>query len=151
MLSKRRVTPFAVARFDGVLLYNTVQAGIINPGSAELQVAHFKVHAGRQLHPVWALGDLAQEIYSYCITAQKASVSGTHLQVSLVGTWVSTEQFSIVIATNVEWHIASSMLREQAEHAFQDIRNGKRSSWPMEILMLPVSADSLSPPSSAMD
>ena len=91
-------------------------------GLTRSPIVYFKVLAGVQAHPVWALDDLAIEIYSCCQAAKEAGVSDTHLQVSVTGSWVSTENFSNIIASDVEWHIASSNLRTKAERAIAEMR-----------------------------
>ncbi len=138
----RRHTAYAVARFDGALLYDSVRAGLMTTGLTKSPIVHFKVMAGVQSHPVWALDDLAVEIYAYCQAAKGAGVSETHLQVSVTGSWVSADDFSNIIANYIEWHIASSNLRTKAEHALADMKRSKRESWPSVALNLPVAQKS---------
>jgi hypothetical protein len=106
-------------------------------------IVHFKVIAGHQSHPVWALDDLAEEIFAFCQVAKESGVSETHLQVSMVGTWVSADRFSNIIASNIEWHIASSELRTRAECLYAELKNGRKASWPQKSLFLPVSDQDL--------
>jgi hypothetical protein len=131
-------TAYAVAHLDGVLLYHGVRAGLMTTGLTKSPIVYFKVLAGVQSHPVWALDDLAIEIYSCCQAAKEEGVSDTHLQVSVTGSWVSAENFSNIIASDIEWHIASSSLRTKAERAIAEMRKGKKNSWPLESLILPV-------------
>ncbi len=131
-------TAYAVAHLDGVLLYHGVRAGLMAPGLTKSPIVYFKVLAGVQSHPVWALDDLAIEIYSCCQAAKEEEVSDTHLQVSVTGSWVSTENFSNIIASDIEWHIASSSLRTKAERAMAEMRRKGRDSWPLDPLTLPV-------------
>lgn len=132
---KRPYTPYAVARLDGALLYHDILAGFMN----QSPIVHFKVMAGHQSHPVWALDDLAEEIFAFCQVAKESGVSETHLQVNIVGTWVSADRFSNIIASNIEWHIASCDLRTKAEYRYAELKNGRKAAWPQTILFLPVS------------
>ncbi len=134
----RTHTAYAVAHLDGVLLYHSVRAGLMTTGLTKSPIVYFKVMAGVQSHPVWALDDLAIEIYSCCQAAKEEGVSDTHLQVSVTGSWVSAENFSNIIASDVEWHIASSNLRTRAERAIAEMRRRGRASWPPDPLTLPV-------------
>ncbi len=131
-------TAYAVAHLDGVLLYQGVRAGLMATGLTKSPIVSFKVLAGAQSHPVWALDDLAIEIYSCCQAAKEAGVSDTHLQVSVTGSWVSGENFSNIIASDVEWHIASSALRTKAERALAEMKKRGKDSWPLDPLTLPV-------------
>ncbi len=131
-------TAYAVAHLDGVLLYRDVRAGLMTTGLTKSPIVYFKVMTGIQSHPVWALDDLAIEIYSCCQAAKEEGVSDTHLQVSITGSWVSTENFSNIIASDVEWHIASSNLRAKAERAIAQMKRKGRDGWPLDSLTLPV-------------
>ncbi len=131
-------TAYAVAHLDGILLYRDVRAGLMTTGLTKSPIVYFKVMTGVQSHPVWALDDLAIEIYSCCQAAKEEGVSDTHLQVSVTGSWVSTENFSNIIASDVEWHIASSNLRTKAERAIAEMRKKGKDAWPRNLLTLPV-------------
>jgi hypothetical protein len=131
-------TAYAVAHLDGVLLYQGVRAGLMTTGLTKSPIVQFKVLAGVQSHPVWALDDLAIEIYSCCQAAKEEGVSDMHLQVSVTGSWVSAENFSNIIASDIEWHIASSHLRTKAERAVAEMRKKGRDAWPPDPLILPV-------------
>jgi hypothetical protein len=134
-------TVYAVAHLDGALLYRCARAGWMTTGLTKSPIVQFKVLAGVQSHPVWALDDLAIEIYTYCQAAQEEGVSDSHLQVSVTGSWVSGENFSNIIASSVEWHIASSKLRAKVEREISGKRK-KSDSWPLDLLTLPVQAAS---------
>jgi len=131
----RPYVPYAVARLDGALLYRDILAGFMNG----LPVIHFKIKTGQQMHPVWALEDLAEEIFAFCQVAKESGVSETHLQVNVVGTWVSADQFSNIVANNIEWHVASCDLRAKADRLYSELKNGRKASWPQQSLYLPVS------------
>ncbi len=134
----RNYTAYAVTRLDGALLHSSICAGLMSTGLTKSPIVHFRVLAGVQPHPVWALDDLAIEIYSYCQAAKDAGVSDMHLQVSVIGSLVSTEKFFNVIAGYIEWHIPSSRLRTEAERVLAKMRRNGRTSWPGESLSLPV-------------
>ncbi len=134
----RNYTAYAVTRLDGALLHSSICAGLMTTGLTRSPIVHFKVLAGVQPHPVWALDDLAVEIFSYCQAAKQAGVSDTHLQVSVTGSLVSVENFSNIIAGYIEWHIPSSQLRTEAERVLSKMRRNGKASWPVESLALPV-------------
>ncbi|MBN2116283.1 MAG: hypothetical protein JW730_06925 [Anaerolineales bacterium] len=134
----RNYTAYAVTRLDGALLHSSICAGLMTTGLTKSPIVHFKVLAGVQPHPVWALDDLAVEIFSYCQAAKQAGVSDTHLQVSVTGSLVSVENFSNIIAGYIEWHIPSSQLRTEAERVLSKMRRNGKTSWPVESLSLPV-------------
>jgi len=138
MKSRTPYTAYAVTHLDGSLLYSSVRAGLMTTGLTTSPIVHFKVLAGVQSHPVWALDDLAVQIYSYSQAANKAGVSDTHLQVSVTGSWVSAENFSNIIANYVEWHIPSSQLRGAAEKLYSEMRRSRSNSWPASPLTIPV-------------
>jgi len=131
-------TPYSVARFDGAIMFNSIRAGLMKTGITKSPIVFFKVRAGAQLHPVWALDNLAMEIYAYCETAKAADVSETHLQVAVTASWVSGENFSNLFATFVEWHIASSELRKRARLISAELINRKGHDWPADELNIPV-------------
>lgn len=109
-------------------------------GITKSPIVHFKIKAGVQYHPAWAIDELAIEIYSYCQAARVSGVGPTHLQVSIAATWVSGETFSNLIVTNVEWHIASQKLREQALRIYSEAKRSRKypGDWPEENLSIPV-------------
>ncbi len=131
-------TAYAVAHLDGALLYHGIRAGLMTTGLTKSPIVSFKVLAGVQSHPVWALDDLALEIYTYCQAAKEEGVSDTHLQVSVKGSWVSAENFSNIIASDIEWHIASSHLRKKVERVIAEMRTSSREAWPLDPVTLPV-------------
>ena len=133
-------THYSIARFDGALLYEDFRAGLMTTGITKSPIVHFKVQAGIQQHPAWVIDELAIEIYCYCRAAQEASVSPTHLQVSLVASWISAETCSNLIVTNVEWHIASKALREHALRMYSEFSRKKKMpvDWPDDIITIPV-------------
>lgn len=134
----RNYTAYTVTRLDGALLHNSICAGLMTTGLTKSPIVQFKVLAGVQSHPVWALDDLAIEIYSYCQAARGAGVSDTHLRISVTGSLVSAEQFSNVIAGCIEWYIPSGHLRTEAQRILSKMMKSSKSSWPAEVLSLPV-------------
>ena len=133
-------THYSIARFDGALLYDDFRAGLMTTGITKSPIVHFKVKAGVQFHPAWAIDEMAIEIYCYCRAALEAGVSPTHLQVSVVASWVSAETCSNLIVTNVEWHIASKALRERALRMYSEFsrKKGVPVDWPEDIITIPV-------------
>ncbi|MEP0805330.1 MAG: hypothetical protein HRF47_07555 [Chloroflexota bacterium] len=132
---------YAIVRLDGAVMYDSIRAGLMKTGITQSPIVHFKVRAGVQYHPVWAIDELAVEIFSYCQAAKASNVGPTHLQVSIVATPVSGETYSNLVATNIEWHIASQQLREQALRVYSEAIQHKKkypSDWPAESMSIPV-------------
>lgn len=138
----RHQSHYSIARFDGALMYDDIRAGLMVTGITRSPIVQFKIKAGAQHHPAWAIDETAIEIYSYCQVAQISNVSPTHLQVSVAASWISGDRCSNLIVTNVEWHIASSRLREQAIRLYAEAIKHKKypKDWPEEILTIPVVA-----------
>ncbi|HXF85496.1 MAG TPA: hypothetical protein VNK49_08905 [Anaerolineales bacterium] len=132
---------YAIVRLDGAVMYDSIRAGLMKTGITQSPIVHFKVRAGVQHHPVWAIDELAVEIFSYCQVARASNVSLTHLQASITAMPVSGDLYSNLVATNIEWHIASQRLREQALRVYSEAIQHKKkypSDWPAEIMSIPV-------------
>jgi hypothetical protein len=132
--------PYAVARFDGALVFEGVQAGLLTTGVAKSPIVHFEVLTGLQTHPIWALDALAVKVYSYSLAAKSLKLSRTQLQISVTASWVSTNEFSILIATHIEWHVSPS-IRNFMEHLMLESKKNKAIEWPSTELHLPVQPD----------
>ena len=130
-------SPYAIARFDGVLMFDSIQAGVMTIGLTKSPILRFRVLAGVQSHPIWAVDRLALTIYSYCDVAKDMGLAKTALQVSITASWVSTEQFSNLIATHVEWHTASNV-RAAAQRILTDMGNDGKRLWPLTEMSLPI-------------
>jgi len=141
MLAKNQ-SSYSIARFDGALIYEDVRAGLMITGITKSPIVQFKIKAGAQYHPAWAIDETAIEIYSYCQVAKVSDVSPTHLQVSVAASWISGDRYSNLIVTNVEWHIASSKVRTQAIRLYSEAIKHKNypDDWPEEALTIPVAA-----------
>jgi len=130
-------SPYAIAHFDGVLMFDSIQAGVMTIGITKSPVVRFRVLAGVQSHPIWSLDRLALTVYSYCDVAKDMQLTKTALQVSITASWVSTEQFSNLIATHVEWHTASNV-RVAAQRILTDMGNDGKRLWPLTEMSLPI-------------
>ena len=130
-------TPYSVARLDGAVLFNTLQAGLMTTGFTKSPIVHFKVLAGIQQHPVWSLDRTAIAVYSYCETARRLKIGNTQLQVNIMGSWVSSDDFSNIIATHIEWH-TSKDVRDAAEKMIDDLARKNKSLWPVDSITIPV-------------
>ena len=133
---------YSIARFDGALMYDDIRAGLMITDITKSPIVQFRIKAGAQYHPAWAIDETAIEIYSYCQVAKVSNVSPTHLQVSVAASWISDDRFSNLIVTNVEWHIASARLREQAIRLYSETVKHRKypSDWPEENLSIPVAS-----------
>ena len=132
-----RHTPYAAARFDGALQFNSLQAGIMLSGQTQSPIVRYEVLAGAQNHPVWSLDRLALIVYSYCEVAKAEKLEETSLQVSVTASWVSTDRFSNLIATHIEWH-TSSTTRAAVQRMLAEMENGQEPLWPLTEMRLPV-------------
>ncbi|HUI87520.1 MAG TPA: hypothetical protein VLX61_02220 [Anaerolineales bacterium] len=130
-------SPYAIARFDGVLMFDSIQAGVMTIGLTKSPIVRFRVLAGVQSHPIWSLDRLAITVYSYCDVAKDLHLAKTALQVSLTASWVSTEQFSNLVATHVEWHTAPGV-RAAAQRILADMGNDGNHLWPLTEMSLPI-------------
>jgi hypothetical protein len=128
-------TPYANARFDGYLVFDSVQAGMVKIGMSSAPVVRFNVVTGIQRHPVFALDKLAIVIFSYCKAAQELCMNDTQLQTSWTASWVSTDNYSNLVATHVEWH-TSPKVRVAAQRMLAEFESG-RPSWPNDLLFFP--------------
>lgn len=130
-------TPYSVARLDGAVLFNTLQAGLMTTGLTKSPIVHFKVLAGIQQHPMWSLDRTAIAVYSYCETARRLKIGETQLQVNIMGSWVSSDDFSNIIATHIEWH-TSKDVRDAAEKMIDELARKNKSLWPVDSITIPV-------------
>lgn len=132
--------PYAVARFDGALVFASVRAGLIATGVAKSPIVQFDVLAGVQTHPIWALDALAVKVYSYALAAKNLKLSQTQVQVSVTASWVSTSEFSNLIATYIEWHVSPS-IRNSMDHLMLETKKGQATAWPSTEMRLPIQDD----------
>jgi len=129
--------PYAIARFDGALMFGDVQSGLMTTGAVQSPIVTFRVLAGAQIHPVWALDALAVKVYSYAYAARALKLGETQLQVSVTASWVSTCDYSNLIATQIEWH-APSNVRSFVERMIAEAKSGKFSAdWPSTEMRIP--------------
>lgn len=132
--------PYAIARFDGALVFEDVQAGLITTGVTKSPIVHFDILAGMQTHPIWALDALAVKVYSYALAAKTLKLSQTQVQISVTASWVSTNEFSNLIATHIEWHVSPS-IRNFMEHLMLESKKSRTAEWPSTEIRLPVQPD----------
>jgi len=132
-----RHTPYASARFDGALMFNSLQAGIMVTSETRSPIVRYEVLAGAQHHPVWSLDHLALVVYCYCEVAKVEKLEETDLQVSVTASWVSTDQFSNLIATYIVWH-TSSIIREAVSRMLAHLEDEQEHAWPLTEMQLPV-------------
>ncbi len=131
-----RYSPYAIARFDGFVIFGDVQMGMMKTGITRSPIVKFSVVAGYQKHPVYALDRLALIVYSYCQAAKSAGIGETSLQASITASWVSTEQFSNIVATHIEWHTAMT-IRPASQQILNDLIESQNRKWPPTEITLP--------------
>lgn len=132
-----RHTPYAAARFDGALLFTSLQAGIMVTGKTQSPIVRYEVRAGAQNHPVWSLDRLALVVYCYSEIAKAEKLEETDLQVSVTASWISTNRFSNLIATHIVWH-TSSAIRETVSQMLAHLEDEQEHVWPLTEIRLPV-------------
>ncbi len=133
------MTVYAVVHIDGELQVGSLQTGVL--GKTGTPAVSFKVYAGEQVHPVWALDVLAVVVYCYCQAARKYEID--RLQVNVTSHLVSGVFSSCVVAKSIQWH-TSKLVREKAERMITEMTFGKgklTDQWPStEPMELPVQA-----------
>lgn len=139
------MTTYASVHFDGTISCSNLVAGLLETPGLPSPVVNFRVTAGLQSHPAWALDRLAVVVYCYGQAARQGSPLGTgeFIQVNVQGTLVSNEHTSITVAHSIHWH-TSRRVRELAEHMITEIAsNGKFSDWPDTKLRIPVTPEEI--------
>jgi hypothetical protein len=134
-------TPYASAHFDGYILHNSIEAGLTTPSPSRSPIVRFKIAAGVQAHPIYALDRLAVTIYAYCKAASFLEMDETQMQASLTATWISTDNCSNLVTTHIEWHV-SSKLRVEAKKVISEMdKKGGPWQWPQGGVRLPNQRD----------
>ena len=130
---------FAVARFDGSVMFNDYRIGVtLQSGRGRALVVLFKILAGNQYHPLYALDELAIRVYAYCKTAADRNLRPTQLGASVTASPLSNESTTTLVLTHIEWHTDADT-RNQAELLFNRLRvNDEIQSWPNEVLDIPI-------------
>ena len=131
---------YAIARFDGSIMFRDYKIGI-TPVTGEEQslIMSFKILAGQQEHPLYALDELAVRMYSYCFTASARNLRSTQLQASVTASPLSNNRTTTLVLTHIEWH-TDIETRSQAEALWSKLRisDGIPDIWPQERIILPV-------------
>ncbi len=129
--------PYAIARFDGALMFANVQSGLMTTGTTKSPIVAFRVLTGMQVHPVWALDALAVKVYSYAYAARALNLDKTQLQVSITASWVSASDCSSLVATQIEWHVPSNV-RSFVERMIVKAKQGEFvADWPSTEMRIP--------------
>ena len=131
---------YATSHIDGGLDCSSLAIGVLK-NLPETPVIKAMIIAGKQKHPIWALGRLALVIYSYAAIAKKHYPKHVEpIQLNIFGSLVSNDRGSCVVAQSVAWH-TSDTIRSEAERMISELASGSRltSHWPsQEKMTLPV-------------
>jgi hypothetical protein len=134
-------TPYASAHFDGYILHNSIEAGLTTPSPSRYPIVRFKIVTGVQAHPIYALDRLAVTIYAYCKAASFLEMDETQVQAFLTAAWVSTNDYSNLVTTHIEWHV-SPKLRVEAKKVISEMdKKGGPWQWPQGEIRLPSQRD----------
>ena len=128
---------YAVARFDGSVMFSDCKIGISPISQEQSLVVLFKILAGIQQHPVYAFDELAVRVYAYCKTAKDRNLRPMQLGASVTATPVSNESITTLILNHIEWHTDVDF-RNSAESLYNRLRASNNiPSWPKNILNFP--------------
>ncbi len=128
---------YATSHIDGGLDCSSLAIGVLK-SAPNIPMVKAIVIAGKQKHPVWALGRLALVIYCFAATARKYYPKYLEpVQLNITGTLVSNESLSCVVAQSVVWH-TSDAIRSEAERMISELANGSRLTehWPSKLEMI---------------
>lgn len=134
---------YASSHIDGGLDCSSLSIGILKslPDSPMVKAM---IIAGRQAHPIWALDRLAVVIYCYAQSALRHYPRGPQpIQVNIIGTLVSSNNTSCVVARSVTWH-TSEAIRVDAERAISLLVADANltTRWPTQVEMtLPINGE----------
>jgi hypothetical protein len=141
---------YAAAHIDGTIDMKTVQIGVSNG----LPLATFRVVAGIQSHPAYAISRCALKVFAYAEAAKRFDIQT--IQVNLRANLISAEAVTVLVADgdlDIDWH-PSSDVRNAAEFKFAQM-TGRRSGrpndaipveWPKNTLHLPIQEPALARP-----
>ena len=132
--------PYAIARFDGSIMFRDYKIGVtLLTDRQQSLVILFKILAGQQEHPLYALDELAIRVYSYCVTASERNLRSTQLEASVTATPLSNDRSTTLVLTHIEWH-TDIETRSHAEALWSKLRtsNGIPAIWTQEKIILPV-------------
>ena len=132
-------TVYAAAHIDGTLDCQTMKVGILQAPLQPTPVAFFRVVAGLQRHPVWAIDRLAVVVYCYYQSA--LNYNQPAIEINLTGNLVSGTEAVCVIASKITWH-TSREIRHWAEAKVSAMCEGSQwvNRWPFtEPMQMPVS------------
>jgi len=134
---------FASAHLDGTIHMQSIRIGILGSGSQGIPLATFRVTAGIQTHPAYALARSAIKVFAYAEAAKRFEIET--MQVSLRANLVSTEAVTVLISDgeiDIEWH-GPRDVRNAAEFTFAKMTSGKTTpipaNWPSTQMQLPIS------------
>lgn len=122
---------YATSHIDGGLDCSSLVIGVLK-SLPDTPVIKAMIIAGKQKHPIWALGRLALVMYCYSMIARKHYPKQLEpVQLNIFGTLISNERGSCVVAQSVAWH-TSDAIRSEAERMIREMANGSRltSHWP---------------------
>ncbi len=124
---------YATSHIDGGLDCSSLEIGVLK-SAPDIPAIKAMIIAGKQRHPVWAIGKLALVIYSYANIAKKHYPKQLEpVQLNIFGTLVSDERGSSIIAQSVTWH-TSEAIRSEAELLISQLASRSRLSayWPTD-------------------
>ena len=135
---------FASAHIDGTITIESIRIGVLGGSGGEgIPLAIFRVAAGIQSHPAYAMARSAIKVFAYLEAAKRYEIET--MQVNLRANLISAEAVTVLVSDgeiDIDWHCPSEV-RNAAEFAFARMTSGKSSSipanWPSTPMALPIS------------
>lgn len=138
---------FASAHIDGTIIMQNIRIGVLGSGSQAIPLATFRVTAGIQSHPAYAMARSAIKVFAYAEAAARFEIET--MQISMRANLVSAEAVTVLISDgeiDIEWH-GPRDVRNAAEYTFAKMTNGKTAAipanWPATPMILPISKPSV--------
>ena len=134
---------FAAAHLDGTIMIASTQVGLLcgvsTPG---VPLATFRINAGMQSHPAYALARSAIKVFAYAEAARLLGIES--LQVTMRANLISAEAVTVLVSDgeiDIECH-GPSDVRKVAEGNFARMTSGKAdfvpTNWPETPMTLPI-------------
>jgi hypothetical protein len=135
---------FASAHLDGTILMQSIRIGILgNADASGVPLASYRVTAGVQTHPAYAIARAAIKVFAYAEAAKRFDIET--IQVNLRANLISAETVTVLVSDgdiDIEWH-GPSEVRNAAEFTFARLTSGKANAipqdWPTTPMTLPIS------------
>ena len=135
---------FASAHIDGTITIQSIRVGLLGgQGEPGVPLACYRVTAGIQSHPAYAMARAAIKVFAYAEAAKRFGIET--IQVNLRANLISAEAVTLLVSDgeiDIDWH-GPSEVRNAAELTFVKLTAGKANAipqdWPTTPMALPIS------------